>query len=120
MAVCIMFGLTFAAILSLIVTPAMYAIFFNIHEPAATPVGSDNSEILHVHESSYTRPRHRRPRRAPGGGRDHQPFAAVLLVARVGSRLCDGGRDVLARPARGVCTPGNRGRAEREGRGAAR
>jgi len=34
MAVCIMFGLSFAAVLSLIVTPVLYAIFFNIHEPA--------------------------------------------------------------------------------------
>jgi multidrug efflux pump subunit AcrB len=38
MAVCIMFGLSFAAVLSLIVTPVLYAIFFNIHETdAATP-----------------------------------------------------------------------------------
>ena len=36
MAVCIMFGLTGAAILSLIVTPVLYAIFFRIHEPAVT------------------------------------------------------------------------------------
>jgi multidrug efflux pump subunit AcrB len=35
MAVCIMFGLTFAVVLSLIVTPVLYAIFFGIHEPAA-------------------------------------------------------------------------------------
>jgi multidrug efflux pump subunit AcrB len=35
MAVCIMFGLTFAAILSLFVTPVLYALFFNIHEPSA-------------------------------------------------------------------------------------
>lgn len=34
MAVCIMFGLSFAAVLSLIVTPVLYAIFFNIKEPA--------------------------------------------------------------------------------------
>jgi multidrug efflux pump subunit AcrB len=34
MAVCIMFGLSFAAVLSLIVTPVLYAIFFGIHEPA--------------------------------------------------------------------------------------
>lgn len=33
MAVCIMFGLSFAAVLSLIVTPVLYAIFFQIHEP---------------------------------------------------------------------------------------
>jgi multidrug efflux pump subunit AcrB len=35
MAVCIMFGLSFPAVLSLIVTPVLYAIFFGIHEPAA-------------------------------------------------------------------------------------
>jgi multidrug efflux pump subunit AcrB len=35
MAVCIMFGLSFAAVLSLIVTPVMYAIFYNIHEDTA-------------------------------------------------------------------------------------
>jgi multidrug efflux pump subunit AcrB len=35
MAVCIMFGLSFAAVLSLIVTPVFYAIFFRVHEPAA-------------------------------------------------------------------------------------
>lgn len=40
MAVCIMFGLSFAAVLSLIVTPVLYAIFFNVHEPA---VGETNS-----------------------------------------------------------------------------
>ena len=33
MAVCIMFGLSFAAVLSLIVTPVLYAIFFRIEEP---------------------------------------------------------------------------------------
>jgi multidrug efflux pump subunit AcrB len=38
MAVCIMFGLSFAAVLSLIVTPVLYAIFFKIHEPAAKKV----------------------------------------------------------------------------------
>jgi multidrug efflux pump subunit AcrB len=35
MAVCVMFGLTVAVILSLILTPVLYAIFFNIHEPKA-------------------------------------------------------------------------------------
>jgi multidrug efflux pump subunit AcrB len=39
MAVCIMFGLSFAAVLSLIVTPVLYAIFFGIHEPAAKKRG---------------------------------------------------------------------------------
>jgi hypothetical protein len=33
MAVCIMFGLSFAAVPCLIVTPVFYAIFFNVHEP---------------------------------------------------------------------------------------
>jgi multidrug efflux pump subunit AcrB len=37
MAVCIMFGLSFAAVLSLVVTPVMYAIFFNIHETDPAP-----------------------------------------------------------------------------------
>ena len=32
MAVCIMFGLSFAAVLSLLVTPVFYAIFFNVDE----------------------------------------------------------------------------------------
>lgn len=36
MAVCIMFGLTVAAILSLIVTPVLYAIFFRVHPDADT------------------------------------------------------------------------------------
>jgi multidrug efflux pump subunit AcrB len=35
MAVCIMFGLSFAAVLSLIVTPVLYAIFFGVHEKTA-------------------------------------------------------------------------------------
>jgi multidrug efflux pump subunit AcrB len=35
MAVCIMFGLSFAAVLSLIVTPVLYAMFFGVHEPDA-------------------------------------------------------------------------------------
>ena len=34
MAVCIMFGLSFAAVLSLIVMPVLYAIFFGVHETA--------------------------------------------------------------------------------------
>lgn len=34
MAVCIMFGLTFAVFLALVVSPVMYAIFFNVREPA--------------------------------------------------------------------------------------
>lgn len=33
MAVCIMFGLSFAAVLSLLVTPVLYAIFFNVPDP---------------------------------------------------------------------------------------
>ncbi len=36
MAVCIMFGLSFAAVLSLIVTPVLYAIFYGIKEPSKT------------------------------------------------------------------------------------
>jgi multidrug efflux pump subunit AcrB len=36
MAVCIMFGLSFAAVLSLIVTPVLYAIFYNIREPGGS------------------------------------------------------------------------------------
>jgi multidrug efflux pump subunit AcrB len=36
MAVCIMFGLTGAAILSLLVTPVLYAIFFGIHDGVTT------------------------------------------------------------------------------------
>ncbi len=36
MAVCIMFGLTGAAILALIVTPVLYAIFFDVREPETT------------------------------------------------------------------------------------
>lgn len=36
MAVCIMFGLSFAAVLSLIVTPVLYAIFFGVREPEKT------------------------------------------------------------------------------------
>jgi multidrug efflux pump subunit AcrB len=35
MAVCIMFGLSFAAVLSLIVTPVLYAIFFGVRETGA-------------------------------------------------------------------------------------
>ncbi len=44
MAVCIMFGLSFAAILSLFVTPVLYAILFNVKESpdasASAPIGS--------------------------------------------------------------------------------
>ena len=40
MAVCIMFGLSFAAVLSLIVTPVLYAIFFRIKETANAPSGA--------------------------------------------------------------------------------
>jgi multidrug efflux pump subunit AcrB len=35
MAVCIMFGLAGAAVLSLIVTPVLYAIFYNVHEQSS-------------------------------------------------------------------------------------
>ena len=40
MAVCIMFGLSFAAVLSLIVTPVLYAIFYRIKETANAPSGA--------------------------------------------------------------------------------
>jgi len=44
MAVCIMFGLSWAAVLSLIVTPVAYAIFFRVHEPAGQePAGAAKS-----------------------------------------------------------------------------
>jgi multidrug efflux pump subunit AcrB len=44
MAVCIMFGLSWAAVLSLIVTPVAYAIFFGVHEPAGQePAGAAKS-----------------------------------------------------------------------------
>jgi len=47
MAVCIMFGLSFAAVLSLIVTPVMYAIFFNVHDPATPEAIEDpGSELI--------------------------------------------------------------------------
>jgi multidrug efflux pump subunit AcrB len=36
MAVCIIFGLTFAAVLSLLVMPVLYAIFFGVREPTIT------------------------------------------------------------------------------------
>ena len=35
MAVCIMFGLSFACVLTMIVMPVLYAIFFRIDEPPA-------------------------------------------------------------------------------------
>ena len=35
MAVCIMFGLTFAAVLALFVTPVLYAIMFGVRESAS-------------------------------------------------------------------------------------
>ncbi|HEY1860724.1 MAG TPA: efflux RND transporter permease subunit [Gemmataceae bacterium] len=35
MAACLMFGLAFATVLCLIVTPVLFAIFFRVHEPAA-------------------------------------------------------------------------------------
>jgi multidrug efflux pump subunit AcrB len=40
MAICIMFGLSFAAVLSLIVTPVLYAIFFDIHEQAVDRIST--------------------------------------------------------------------------------
>ena len=46
MAVCIMFGLTFAAFLSLIVTPVMYAIFFRVPIPMPTD-GPQADETFH-------------------------------------------------------------------------
>ena len=39
MAVCIMFGLSFACVLTLLVMPALYCIFFKVQEPAATKAG---------------------------------------------------------------------------------
>jgi multidrug efflux pump subunit AcrB len=43
MAVCIMFGLSFAAVLSLIVTPVLYAIFFGIHEDSAATKAAETA-----------------------------------------------------------------------------
>jgi len=40
MAVCIIFGLSFAAVLSLVLTPVLYAIFFRVHEQAAGTPGA--------------------------------------------------------------------------------
>jgi multidrug efflux pump subunit AcrB len=37
MAVCLMFGLSFAVLLCLIVTPVLYSIFFNVHEETPAP-----------------------------------------------------------------------------------
>jgi multidrug efflux pump subunit AcrB len=45
MAVCIMFGLSFAAFLSLIVTPVMYAIFFDIQPTATAATTSSRGKI---------------------------------------------------------------------------
>jgi len=41
MAVCIMFGLSFACVLTMIVMPAIYAIFFGVRETAATAVKAE-------------------------------------------------------------------------------
>jgi multidrug efflux pump subunit AcrB len=43
MAVCIIFGLAFAAVLSLLVMPVLYAIFFNVHETSAAPAALQHS-----------------------------------------------------------------------------
>jgi Cu/Ag efflux pump CusA len=48
MAVCIMFGLSAAAVLSLIVTPVLYAIFFNVHEPKVAAVATADGRAGHV------------------------------------------------------------------------
>lgn len=51
MAVCIMFGLSFAAVLALVVTPVMYAIFFNVHpddSPAASPPAPGGATDVHL------------------------------------------------------------------------
>ena len=37
MAVCIMFGLSFACVLTMLVMPALYAVFYRVQEPAAQP-----------------------------------------------------------------------------------
>jgi hypothetical protein len=38
-----MFGLSFAAVLSLIVTPVLYAIFFDIHEDTAATKAAETA-----------------------------------------------------------------------------
>jgi hypothetical protein len=56
MAACIMFGLSFAGILCLLVTPVMYAIFFGIREPAAVSAGAQPmgpGEVKAAHLSQY-------------------------------------------------------------------
>jgi multidrug efflux pump subunit AcrB len=52
MAVCIMFGLTFAAILALIVTPVMYAIFFRVPVTADAPQIVESSSNLNARAES--------------------------------------------------------------------
>jgi multidrug efflux pump subunit AcrB len=52
MAVCIMFGLSFAAVLSLIVTPVMYAIFFNVHEPGSAPAWQPVADLAAAKDSA--------------------------------------------------------------------
>lgn len=54
MAVCVMFGLTFAAFLCLIITPVLYAIFYGIHEDdavGATPTDLPNRGGIDVQPS---------------------------------------------------------------------
>jgi multidrug efflux pump subunit AcrB len=45
MAVCIMFGLSFAAVLALLVTPVLYAIFFNVREGPAPPEAKSTPRV---------------------------------------------------------------------------
>jgi multidrug efflux pump subunit AcrB len=50
MAVCIIFGLLVAAVLSLIVTSVLYAIFFGVHEPDASTADAMSTPALGVRE----------------------------------------------------------------------
>jgi Cu/Ag efflux pump CusA len=46
MAVCIMFGLSFACVLTLLVMPALYSIFFDVREQSSTPVVTGTKRSL--------------------------------------------------------------------------
>jgi multidrug efflux pump subunit AcrB len=48
LAVCMMFGLTFAALLAKVGTPVMHATFFDIHDPNHTPLTKHQARPLSV------------------------------------------------------------------------
>ena len=105
MAVCIMFGLSFACVLTLLVMPALYAIFYSVHEPGSGRQGVNpvarNQDRLGAATIARDVGRDFRSRLAVAGRLRRVVQAARGLAAGTGGGLRADDRALTGRPRRG-------------------